>query len=94
MWKTLGDEPLRFRSWDGDYIVYSPFSGQTQRLNITAGYLIELLIDGPRTAEIFYKDLSEHLEMHDDDTFKSSIDGVLNVLSELDLIEKISEEQA
>ena len=89
-WRTLGDEPLRFRSWDGDYIVYSPFSGQTHRLNITAGYLIELLIDGPKNTEILYKELSKYLEGTNNDTFRRSIYSALETLYEEGLIENIS----
>lgn len=92
MWRTLGEEPLRFRSWDGDYIVYSPLSGQTHRLDITAGYLIELLIDGPKNTEILYKNLSQYLEEQNNDVFSNSIDMVLENLDELGLIENVGEE--
>ena len=89
MWQTLGDEPLRFRSWDGDYIVYSPFSGQTHGLDITAGYLIELLTDGPKNTEKLYHALSQFLGDLNNDRFRSSIDSVLEKLDELGFIEKV-----
>ena len=92
MWQTLGDEPLRLRSWDGEYIVYSPFSGQTHRLNTTAGYLIECLIGGPKDMEMICNKLSQHLEADDDETFRGSIVSVLDVLSELALIDNMPEE--
>ena len=92
MWRTLGDEPLRYRCWDGDYVVYNPFSGFTHHLDIAAGRLIELLIDGPKDSETLYRDLTQYLEAQDEDIFRSSIDSVLEVLSELGLIENVSEE--
>ncbi len=92
MWRTLGEEPLRFRSWNGDYIVYSPFSGQTHRLDITAGHLIELLIDAPTDTEKLYHELSQFLGDEDNDLFRSSIDVVLENLDELGLIENVFKE--
>ena len=92
MWRSLGEEPLRFRFWDGDYIVYSPFSGQTHRLDITAGYLIELVNDGPKNTEILHKNLSEYLDEQNNDVFRNSIDVVLENLDELGLIENVGEE--
>jgi len=89
MWQMLGDEPLRFRSWDGEYIVYSPFSGSTHRLDSTAGYLIELLTDGAKNSENLYHASSQFLGNVNDDRFRSSIDSVLEILDELGLIEKV-----
>lgn len=91
MWQPLGDEPLRFRSWDGEYIVYSPIFGSTHRLDLTAGYLIELLIDGAKSPEILYQELSRFLEDDDNGSFRRSIDSVLENLDELGLIEKVRE---
>ena len=92
MWRTLGDEPLRFRSWDGDYVVYSPFSGQTHWLDITAGYLIELLIQGPKDSEKLYHELSHFLGDENNNIFRSSIDIVIENLDELGLIENVFKE--
>ncbi len=92
MWQTLGDEPLRLRCWDGDYVVYNPFSGHTHQLDIAAGRLVELLIDGPKDSETLYRELSQYLDAQDEDIFRSSVDSVLEVLSELGLIENVSKE--
>ena len=92
MWRTLGDETLRFRSWEGDYIVYSPFSGQTHRLDITAGHLIEFLIEGPKNSEKWYYELSQFLGIEENDIFRSSIDIVIENLDELGLIENVFKE--
>ena len=92
MWRTLGEQPLKLRSWDGDYVVYSPFSGQTHRLDITAGYLIELVNDGPKNSEILHENLSEYLDEQNNDVFRNSIDVVLENLDELGLIENVGEE--
>lgn len=89
MWQTLGDEPLRVWSWEGDYVVYSPYSGQTHRLDIVAGHLIEILIDGPKESSELFQQLSDFLEEQDSENFRSSILDVLQSLDELGLIRDI-----
>jgi PqqD family protein of HPr-rel-A system len=92
IWRTLGDEPLRFRSWDGEYIVYSPFSGMTHRLDTAAGYLIECLIDGKKDTEVLCNNLSQHLGAEVDNDFRKSVDSVLDQLSNLGLVEFVSQD--
>jgi PqqD family protein of HPr-rel-A system len=58
IWSILEPEGLVWRCWDGEYIVFHPFSGMTHYLDATAGAVLELLLDRPASV----RDLAIELE--------------------------------
>lgn len=49
-WRILGPEGLSWHCWDGEYVVYHPFSGMTHYLDAVAGEVFARLLERPATA--------------------------------------------
>ena len=43
-WRVV--EGLRWRCWDGDFVVFNPLSGYTHLLDVVTGQILTLLISG------------------------------------------------
>ena len=57
-WTVPGANALKWRHWDGSFVVFNPASGDTHFLNGLAGAILKFLEAGPATIE----ELLNHLE--------------------------------
>ena len=74
--------------WDGDYVVFAPLSGDTHILDITGGEVLQALLTGPETAETIQRKIAALLDLPADATLAAQVDGMLENLDELGLIER------
>jgi PqqD family protein of HPr-rel-A system len=50
-WRIIRPDALIWRCWDGDYVIFNALSGMTHTLDVTAGAVFELALQGPATAD-------------------------------------------
>jgi PqqD family protein of HPr-rel-A system len=50
-WRIIRPDALSWRCWDGDYVIFNSLSGMTHMLDVTAGTIFELALDGAATAD-------------------------------------------
>ena len=82
-----GGEPLRWRCWAGDYVVFSPLSGHTHLLDILTGQVLTVIMaESPSVAEL-RSQTSTFLEVENDERLAKTIDGILSRLEEAGLVE-------
>lgn len=88
-WRLAGREPLRWRCWAGDYVVFDPFSGQTHMLDIVTGQVLRLLESGPSDIDRIRSEISAFLEVDDDRRVAEAVSDILARLEEAGLISPI-----
>ena len=82
-----GSEPLRWRCWAGDHVVFSPLSGQTHQLDILTGEVLTVIkSESPSVAEL-RSQMSIFLEVENDERLAKTIDSILSHLEEAGLVE-------
>jgi PqqD family protein of HPr-rel-A system len=86
-WRLLGEEPPRYRNWDGDYVIFNSFSGQTHYLDIVTGRVFERLMLGPSSREELRCEIADFLDLEDDHQVANMISRILGELEEVGLIE-------
>jgi PqqD family protein of HPr-rel-A system len=59
MWRVPHASALRWREWDGEFVVYHELSGDTHRLNAVAGRVLQLLTAEPMTVDMLTVRLAE-----------------------------------
>ena len=88
-WRTLGPEPLEWRCWDGDYVVYSPFSGTTQALDILTGEVLKAIMSGQANRADIHAAIAAFLDVDDDAQLAATLRDVLARLEDAGLIEPL-----
>ena len=86
-WRVAGDEPLKWRCWAGDYVVFSPLSGQTHFLDILAGHVLEQIMAAPPSISELHSDIARFLQVEPDDRLAQTVEELLRRLEEVGLIE-------
>jgi PqqD family protein of HPr-rel-A system len=86
-WRMI--EGLKWRCWEGDYVVFNPLSGHTHFLDIVAGQILTLLMAGSCTASVLHSSLSRFLEVPDDDKLAATADDILIRLEDAGLVERL-----
>ena len=86
-WRVAGNEPLKWRCWAGDYVVFSPLSGQTHFLDIFAGHVLELIMAGTPSILELRSEAARFLEVEPDDRLAQTVEELLRRLEEVGLIE-------
>jgi PqqD family protein of HPr-rel-A system len=86
-WRII--EGLKWRCWEGDYVVFNPLSGHTHFLNIVAGQILTLLIAGDCTASVVRSSVARFLEVPDDDKLAATVDDILMRLEDAGLVERL-----
>lgn len=82
-WRVPIDADLRFRVWDGEYVVFHGAAGDTHRLSETAALVLLQLIAAPATEVRLVEFLNEAFDGADAES-----DEILSaVLQQLELIE-------
>ena len=88
-WRTAGPNPLRFRCWDGDYVVFSPLSGRTHLLEIVTGRILERIASEEPSSESLPSEIASFLEVENDDRVLETVNEILAQLEGAGLIERV-----
>ena len=86
-WRVAGTQPLRWRCWAGDYVVFNPLSGQTHFLDILAGQMLKLIMSGRPSIGELRSEAARFLEVEQDDRLADTVDELLRRLETVGLIE-------
>ena len=86
-WRILAKSPLRWRCWDGDYVVYDPLSGHTHKLDLVTGTVLESIAGGSHCTEDICALVADFLEVGDAARVVSNVGTILNRLEEIGLVE-------
>jgi PqqD family protein of HPr-rel-A system len=86
-WRVV--EGLRWRCWDGDFVVFNPLSGYTHLLDVVTGQTLSLLISGHSTVAAVRSGVSAFLEVPDDDKLAKAVDDILIRLEDTGLVERL-----
>ena len=92
LWRVPHSSALRWREWDGEFVVYHEPSGDTHRLNALAARVLHLLIaeglsQATLTARLLRSDSAQTPELRDCVEPTAVVADLLNRLAELGLIE-------
>jgi PqqD family protein of HPr-rel-A system len=88
-WQVAGNEPLKWRCWAGDYVVFSPLSGQTHFLDIFAGQMLKLIMSCAPSISELRSEAARFLEVEPDDRLTQTVEELLRRLEEVGLIEPV-----
>ena len=84
-WRVAGNEPLKWRCWSGDYVVFSPLSGQTHFLDIFAGHVLKLIMAGTPNILELRSEAARFLEVEADGRLAQTVEELLRRLEEAGL---------
>ncbi len=87
-WRVPADIRLRWRFWDGEFLVFNDSSGNTHLLDALAGEVLRYL-GQPATANEILRHLSADLRLSEDEIPASRIEDVLSFLRSAELIERV-----
>ena len=80
--------PLATRCWAGEYVVYSPLSGNTHFLDVLSGKILVAISSAPASESGLRRLTAEYLEVPDDESVAQHVADTLATLDELGLIER------
>lgn len=86
-WTIAAGGALPCRSWDGEFVVYNPISGNTHILDLVSGEILTALFPGPCSTAALATHLAGFLDIPDDDGVSLTVARVLDVLDELGLVQ-------
>lgn len=86
-WRVAGSEPLGWRSWTGDCVVFNPLSGQTHLLDIVTGQVLKLIMSESSSFDDLRLEISTFLEVDNDNHLAQTISDILSRMDEVGLIE-------
>ncbi len=90
-WRVGGQGRLRYRCWDGEYVVFNPSSGSTHLIGIVAGEVLIGILAGPVSTRVLGERLADFLEVENDAKLRANLDTILGELDQLGLIEPAHE---
>jgi PqqD family protein of HPr-rel-A system len=86
-WRIV--EGLKWRRWEGDYLLFNPLSGHTHFLDIVAGQILTLLMEEDCPSSVVRSSLSRSLEVPDDEKLVATVDDILMRLEGAGLVERL-----
>ncbi len=89
-WRILPRSQLKWRHWDGDYLVYDSLSGHTHKLDLVTGTVLESIAAGSQRTENICALVADFLEIGDAARVTSNVEGILSRLEEIGLVESSS----
>jgi PqqD family protein of HPr-rel-A system len=78
---------LKWRHWDGQWVVYDVGSGQTHQFDALSAAVLGLIESGPHTRERLIETLAQQLETSALAVLSAAVDTILVQLDTLSLIE-------
>lgn len=88
MWRVISSHALHFRSWEGEFVVYNSFSGDTHLLGSAVAHVLLKLQHAPSDAAILAESLAPLLQTDFDEELVPEIEHLLAHLDSLSLIER------
>jgi PqqD family protein of HPr-rel-A system len=89
-WRVPEDQRLLFRQWDGDYAVYSCLSGETLKLDVVSGKVLQTIERAPASVESLRPSVAELLDVSNDPQLAEAVREILESLERAGLIEPAS----
>ena len=86
-WRIPEGAGLRWRSWNGDHVLYHGASGDTHHVSAVAAAAIHQLESGPATVEQLCRHLEQTLGLRADRELVGQLEEMLERFDELGLIE-------
>jgi PqqD family protein of HPr-rel-A system len=90
VWQIIRPDALTWRCWDGDYVIFNALSGMTHTLDVTAGTVFELALQGPATADELRARLAAFLGQEAPAPLTGAVDETLARLDQLGLAETVA----
>ena len=88
-WRPADGALPHLRYWGGDYVVYSPLSGDTHFLDIATGEVLRSVIAAPQPLGALCARLGAFLELPDDERLAAHVAQILARLETLALVEPL-----
>src|SRR5437870_13332717 len=83
IWEVLSAGTLRWREWNGEFVVYNPASGLTHHLNLLAGEALLSLEERPASSDELRTRLAEQLGIAQDSPPLQMIEPLIREFDEL-----------
>ncbi len=82
-YRAAAIEPLRWRCWSGDYVVFNPFSGRTHLLDIVTGRVLMTVTSGSSSVTEIRAEIARFLEVDNDEKVA---DATVDILARLEIV--------
>jgi PqqD family protein of HPr-rel-A system len=89
-WRTNPAAGLRWRSFDGEWVVYDTGSGQTHLLDAFAAAVLGLVESAPQSEAELMSTLLEHLSAEERTSVPRALATILDQLKGVGLVEPIA----
>ena len=89
-YRAAAIEPLRWRCWSGDYVVFNPFSGRTHLLDIVTGHVLMTMKSGSSSVAGIRVEVARFLEVDNDGKVAYATVDILARLESVGLIKPVS----
>ena len=86
-WVASPDEKLRWRFWDGEWVVYHCPSGDTHRLNELSARALRILQQEPLDAHDLALQVASRLGLEFDEAFRARIRELVAQFDELGILQ-------
>ena len=90
LWTPISGYSPQILRWEGEYIVFNPFSGKTHYLDTVASRVLMAVLQGPSSIEDVSRGVAGFLEVDDGRELRGLVAETLARLDELGLIEPAS----
>jgi len=90
-WRAIPGFHLYWHSWDHEFVVYHSGSGDTHLLNLVAATILQRLQDQPAMLPELTEYTTSTLGIEADESFASSLEGLIKDLTRLGLIERVEQ---
>jgi len=87
MWRLSADRPVRFRGWDGEFVLYNGLSGDTHLLGVGAMHILNALQEAEVDEVALTASVCAVLQIEADHQARHDVRQLLADLARLSLIE-------
>jgi PqqD family protein of HPr-rel-A system len=87
VWQLNGSTRLRWREFDGEWLVYDTGSGQTHVLDALGATVLDLIESGPQDSDQLIATLAQHMSAPDHASLACAVSAILQQLQALSLVE-------
>jgi len=91
VWRVASRTPLRWRGWNGDWVVYHPGSGDTHLLDPLAADALRLLEASPAGVAALIERLAGSAAAPAAEKLGAAVESMLRVFDEVGLIEPVDD---
>jgi PqqD family protein of HPr-rel-A system len=91
VWRVASRTPLRWRGWDGEWVVYHPDSGDTHLLDPLAAEALRSLEASPAGAAALVERLAGSADATGVEELGAAVERMLRVFDEVGLIEPVDD---